>query len=114
MPTRSTFECGQCASSRIPSEVTASLHFNRSPAAAPLEVGAGAQETLASPKTTTGSDFDRAYIDAQVKAHQEVLDALDNKLIPNAQDASLKANLQQVRPTVAQHLKKGAALPERA
>jgi predicted outer membrane protein len=49
-----------------------------------------------------------------VKAHQEVLDALDNKLIPNAQDASLKANLQQVRPTVAQHLKKGAALPERA
>lgn len=44
-------------------------------------------------------------IDAQVKAHQEVLDAFDNKLIPSARDASLKANLQQVRPMVAAHLK---------
>ena len=69
------------------------------------KLGAGAQETLASLKTKTGSDFDKAYIDAQVKAHQEVLDTFDNKLIPNAQDASLKANLQQVRPMVAEHLK---------
>jgi putative membrane protein len=69
------------------------------------KLGAGAQETLASLKTMTGSDFDKAYIDAQVKAHQEVLDALDNKLIPNAQDASLKVNLQQIRPMVAEHLK---------
>ncbi len=68
------------------------------------KLGAGAKETLASLKTKTSSSFDKAYIDAQVKAHQEVLDTFDSKLIPNVQDASLKASLQQVRPMVAEHL----------
>jgi putative membrane protein len=33
-----------------------------------------------------------------------VLDALDKTLIPNAQNAELKALLTKVRPTVAAHL----------
>ena len=54
----------------------------------------------------SGADFDKAYIDHEVTTHQTVLDALDNTLIPNAQNAELKSLLQSVRPTIAAHLAK--------
>jgi len=54
--------------------------------------------------TKTGSDFDKSYVDAQVKEHQSVLDILDTKLIPNAHDADVKKYLQDVRKAVAMHL----------
>jgi putative membrane protein len=59
-------------------------------------------ETL---KGQKGKDFDRAYIDAQVKEHSQVLDMLDNKLIPSAKNAEFKAALQAFRPKVEEHLK---------
>jgi putative membrane protein len=52
----------------------------------------------------SGADFDRAYIDHEVQAHQGVLDQLDQNLIPGAQDAELRSLLQAVRPMVAGHL----------
>ena len=52
----------------------------------------------------SGADFDRAYIDHEVQAHQSVLDQLDQTLIPGAQNAELKSLLQTVRPMVAGHL----------
>ena len=52
----------------------------------------------------SGASFDRGYMDHEVEYHQTVLDALDKTLIPNAQNAELKALLQQVRPAVAAHL----------
>jgi putative membrane protein len=54
--------------------------------------------------------FDRAYIDHEVEYHQTVLDALDKTLIPNAQNADLKALLQQTRPAVAAHLEMAKGL----
>jgi putative membrane protein len=56
-------------------------------------------------KTATGAEFDKMYIDAQVKDHQMLLDALDQKLIPNAKNADLKAELTSIRPKVEAHLK---------
>lgn len=56
-------------------------------------------------KTATGADLDRAYMDAQVKAHQTVLDTIDTKLLPNAKSADLKAMLQATRPKIEAHLK---------
>lgn len=50
-----------------------------------------------------GAEFDRAYIDREVQYHQAVLDALDKTLIPGAQNAELKALLQQARPNFAAH-----------
>lgn len=60
--------------------------------------------------TAAGAAFDKAYIDDQVTAHQTVLDALDNTLIPGAQNAELKTMLQNMRPTVAQHLDRAKQL----
>jgi putative membrane protein len=53
----------------------------------------------------SGAAFDKAYIDNEVAYHQQVLDAIDKTLIPNAQNAELKALLEQTRPAVAAHLK---------
>jgi putative membrane protein len=52
----------------------------------------------------TGAAFDRAYVENEVAYHQAVLDAIDQTLIPGAQNAELKALLEQTRPAVAAHL----------
>jgi putative membrane protein len=52
----------------------------------------------------SGAEFDRAYIDNEVAYHQQVLDAIDDTLIPNAENPELKALLEQTRPAVAAHL----------
>jgi putative membrane protein len=51
-----------------------------------------------------GAEFDRAYIDNEVAFHQQVLDAIDSTLLPNAQNAELKSLIEQVRPAIAGHL----------
>jgi putative membrane protein len=62
-------------------------------------------KTLESLKALNRTEFDRAYIDMQVDAHQKVLDALDTDLIPNAKNAEFKASLVEFRPRVESHLR---------
>jgi putative membrane protein len=59
-------------------------------------------QTLAS---LSGSSFDRKYIEAQLKGHRDVLDLLDSKLVPTAQNPALKAALQEARGKVVEHLR---------
>ena len=54
--------------------------------------------------TLSGKQFDREYVNNEVTYHKLVLDAIDNALIPGAQNAELKATLVKVRPTIAAHL----------
>jgi putative membrane protein len=63
----------------------------------------GGDENLAALKKLRGSAFDRAYVGHEVAYHQSVLDAIDT-LIPNAQNAELKALLVKVRPAFVAHL----------
>ena len=58
----------------------------------------------ASLKLASGAAFNKAYIDNEVSYHQTVLDAIDNTLIPSAQNAELKQLLTDTRPVVAEHL----------
>jgi putative membrane protein len=51
-----------------------------------------------------GFAFDSAYAANEVSYHTTVLGAIDNALIPSAQNAELRALLIQVRPAVAAHL----------
>jgi len=64
----------------------------------------GGEQNVANLKKLSGAAFDRAYIDHEVTYHQAVLDAVDNTLIPNAQNAELKALLVKVRPAFVAHL----------
>lgn len=68
------------------------------------------QAALGSLGSLTGKDFDKQYIDLQVTEHQEVLDALDHKLITQATNPELKTALKGVRDEVAGHLKKAQDL----
>ncbi len=63
-----------------------------------------ADQAMQSLQGKSGAEFDRAYIDHEVTYHQQVLDAIDNTLIPSAQNAELKALLEQTRPAIAAHL----------
>lgn len=51
-----------------------------------------------------GFAFDSAYAHNEVVYHELVLGAIDDALIPSAQNAELKALLVAVRPAVAAHL----------
>lgn len=55
-------------------------------------------------KNTKDADFDKAYIDGQVQMHQDLLNALDQNLIPHAQNADIKAYLTETRTAVESHL----------
>ena len=61
----------------------------------------------------SGADFDRAYIDAMVADHQALLDALDERLIPSAKDAKLRAELRRTRSTVNDHLRDARRIQSR-
>ncbi|MGH7579636.1 MAG: DUF4142 domain-containing protein, partial [Gemmatimonadales bacterium] len=54
----------------------------------------GADEARASLESKSGAEFDRGYMQREVEYHQAVLDALDQALIPNAQNGELKALLE--------------------
>lgn len=64
----------------------------------------GGEQSRGTLQGLSGAEFDRAYIDHEVTYHQQVLDAIDQTLIPNAQNPELKALLEQTRPAVAAHL----------
>lgn len=67
---------------------------------------AGGEENLEHLKTLQGAAFDKPYIDHEVTYHQQVLDAIDKTLIPNAKNAELKALLVSVRPAFVGHLER--------
>lgn len=51
-----------------------------------------------------GADFDKAYLAHEVAFHQQVIDALNNTLIPAIQNAELKAFVQKIVPAFEGHL----------
>ena len=65
---------------------------------------AGGDKNVTALKALHGAAFDKAYVDHEIAYHQQVLDAVDQVLIPNAQNAELKALLVKVRPAFVAHL----------
>lgn len=66
---------------------------------------ANGEQVMSSLKSaSSGSDFDKVYIDAQVKQQTKELELLDNRLISHAQNAELVKALHDMRAKVASHL----------
>lgn len=86
------------------SDLVQKLHVTPESNATSQSLQKGGDDNLTALKRLNGSDFDRAYVDHEVAYHQAVIDALDNTLIPNAQNAELKALLVKVRPAFVAHL----------
>ncbi len=64
------------------------------------------QASMGTLGSLTGKDFDKQYLDLQITEHQQLLDGLDHKLIPQSTNPDLKTALKGVRDKVATHLKK--------
>lgn len=52
-----------------------------------------------------GADFDRVYIESQVKQHSALLDIIDKQLLPNAKNGDVREFVQTIRAKVDSHLK---------
>lgn len=65
---------------------------------------AGGEKSMLALQSLSGIALDKAYVAREVAYHQQVIDALDTVLIPNAQNAELKALLVKVRPAFVEHL----------
>lgn len=59
---------------------------------------------LARLQALEGAAFDQVYIDREVAYHEQVLEAIDKALIPNAKNDELRALLVKVRPAFVAHL----------
>jgi len=68
----------------------------------------GATE-LAQLQPMNGPEFERAFLDAMVKGHEEALEMLDQG-IASAQNEKVKAHLQSTRDAVATHLSEAKQL----
>jgi len=51
-----------------------------------------------------GADFDKAYLAHEIAYHQQVIDAINNTLLPAIQNPELKAFVQKVVPAFEGHL----------
>jgi putative membrane protein len=65
---------------------------------------AGGDKNILTLNALKGAAFDKAYIDHEVAYHQQVLDAVDQTLIPGAKNEELKGLLIKVRPAFVAHL----------
>jgi putative membrane protein len=63
----------------------------------------GGKENLTKLKSLKGADFDKAYIDHEVAYHDQVIDAIDKTLLPNAKNEELKALIEKARPAFVAH-----------
>ncbi|MGI8965574.1 MAG: DUF4142 domain-containing protein [Limisphaerales bacterium] len=57
-----------------------------------------------------GEEFSRAYLDAKVRGHTEVLQMIDRELLPKASNEDLKKHLTETRQHVAAHLDQAKTL----
>ena len=64
----------------------------------------GGKKNIANLKKLKGGEFDKAYAEHEVAYHQEVLDAINNTLIPNAKNPELKGLIEKVAPAIQAHL----------
>ncbi|RFC39905.1 MAG: putative membrane protein [Candidatus Nitrotoga sp. CP45] len=65
---------------------------------------ADGKKSLDQLKNLSGSEFDKAYIDAEIKFHQKVIDVVDIQLVPAVKNEELKALVAKVHPALASHL----------
>jgi putative membrane protein len=58
------------------------------------------------------ADVEKAYVDAQISQHEEVLELLKTRLIPSAINQDLKAQLEQTQKMVEEHIQKARKVRE--
>ncbi len=68
------------------------------------------QRTRERLRALQGASFDKAYIDNEVTYHEQVIDLVKTRLVPEATNKDLRELLVKVSPTFAEHLEHAKAL----
>src|SRR5690606_10932685 len=55
-------------------------------------------------KGLSDEEFNKAYIEDEIKLHSKVIEIADNKLVPSVENEELKTLLIQTHPTLVSHL----------
>jgi len=63
-----------------------------------------ADKTMKTLRAKSGKAFDKAYIDNEVAYHKAVIAAVEGLLIPESENAELKALLESIVPALNAHL----------
>lgn len=85
-------------------ELAGKLHLTPVEDATSTSLKAKSVEVTAKLKSLDGKAFDKFYIDNEVAYHKQVTDAIAGVLIPNAQNAELKAALEGAQTLFLGHL----------
>jgi putative membrane protein len=75
------------------------------------QVKTDAQSDMSTLQGMRGKDFDREYIDEQVRAHNHALELVD-RMIPSAKSPELKAELQGARTKIEAHLRQAEKIQQ--
>jgi putative membrane protein len=74
---------------------------------------ADAAKTSATLRSKSGKAFNKAYINNEVAYHKAVIGAVESLLIPETENAELKALLQNVLPALKAHLEHAEMLQKK-
>ena len=77
------------------------------------KVKSDAGQNMAMLRDKKGKEFDRLYMDTQVRMHKEALDALDNRVIPAITNGQVKTGVTEMRRQVADHLSKAEQIQKK-
>jgi len=85
-------------------DVAKKTNASLTPSATSNRLESDAKQVSSNIATQKGADFDRVYIDGQVKEHRALLDAIDREFLPAVRSSDVKELLQTVRARVESHL----------
>jgi putative membrane protein len=61
-------------------------------------------EAMSTLRSKQGAEFDRAFLEHEVKFHQNVLDAVETTLLPSIKNADVKALVVKAAPAFRAHM----------
>jgi len=71
-----------------------------------------AQNEMSTLEGLRGRDFDREYLDSQIRDHNKAIELVD-RIIPNIKNPQLKAHLQNVRTRLEGHLREAERIQQK-
>lgn len=77
------------------------------------KVKTDASTNMSTLRDKKGKEFDRFYIDSQVRMHKDGLDALDNRVLPAITNGEVKTAVTSMRAQVAEHLAKAEGIQKK-
>jgi predicted outer membrane protein len=88
----------------------AKLALKTADSPATSQLGVDAADARKKLDGSSGADFDRVFVAAQVDVHRKVLSVLLSQLLPNARNPALRAYIEELKPKLEQHLESAEQL----